>query len=494
MLAHATIEVKTAVSPRRNRLPVRQRREPVGPWGRYVNDVLVRKALSYRRAYEPINDAAQGEGERCVNYGRHSIRNWVGGVLPHADALRWIAAGWNEPIERVSAEAEAHRRWRYEQRVQASSGDSPTSQPAEPPPCSPLLETPELVSIAGAPKRPGKTATLWRPADVEISGAFTPDDEERITLAVRRPMRIDAGVVDSLDRILAAQRRTEDAIGSAPLIRPVTAQLATIEDLVVDARGSARSKVADTAAQWAEFAGWLHTSTGRWREARMWFDRASEWAMEAGNATLIATSLSFKGHLAFLLGQVGPMVGLTQAAQRNASAWVGQRAYDAHQEARGLALLGDVDAAVRKVDEGTELAAHADGPSDERPPWTYYYTASFYALERGLAYRFLGRHSASHNDEAIASLTAALADVGEARSSEWLGDYLYHLAVAYMRAGAPDKACETAMEVVGIVHATESVRLSQRLRVLSARLVQMWPDDPHVTQLGEVLAASADRR
>jgi tetratricopeptide (TPR) repeat protein len=329
--------------------------------------------------------------------------------------------------------------------------------------------------------------TLWRPADVDIDGASTLDDEERIILAVRRPMRVDASVVDSLARILAAQRRTEDAIGSAGLIRPVTAQLATIEDLVVGARGPARSRVIDMAAQWAEFAGWLHTNTGQSREARMWFDRASEWAIEAENTTLAATAFSFKGYLAFLLGQIGPMVGLTQAAQRDASVWVGQRGYDAYQEARGLALLADLEAAVRKVDEGRELAALAHEQSDERPPWIYYYTPSFYALERGLTYRYLGRDNASHNDEAIRSLTAALAGVGESRASEWVGEYVYHLAVAYVQAGAPDKACETAMEVMGIACATESVRLFERLRVIHARLAQRWPDDPPVIELGEAL-------
>jgi transcriptional regulator with XRE-family HTH domain len=329
--------------------------------------------------------------------------------------------------------------------------------------------------------------TVWRPAEVDFDGTFTLDDEERIILAVRRPMRVDANVVEALARILAAQRRTEDAIGSSAVVGPVTAQLATIERLAVDARGPARSEVVDIAAQWAEYAGWLHISTSHLREARVWFDRACEWAMEAGNATLAAESLSFKGHLAFLHGQIGPMIGLTQAAQRDGSVWAGQRAYDAYQEARGLAFLGDTEAAVRKIHGGTDLAACASEQRDKRPPWKYYYTDSFYALERGLTYRYLGRDDAPHNDEAIASLTAALADVGEDRSSEWVGDYVYHLAVAYLQAGAPDKACETAMEVRGIARAAKSVNLVKRLRALHVRLVQRWPEDPHVLELGEAL-------
>lgn len=461
--------------------PRRQRREPIGPWGHYVKDVLIRHGLSYRGAYEAVNAAARADGEKSVNYGRQSIGSWIGGVIPRPDTLRWIATAWNEPIERVSTEADTHRCWRDEQRAGLTESGHVDAMRVGATGKGTAM-TPLVTEHQDALRE-----SIWRPAGVDINGALTLDDEERILLAVRRPMRVDGKVVDSLGKILAAQRRTEDAIGSAPLLRPVTAQLAAIEDLAVEARGSARSKVVDIAAQWAEYAGWLHTSTGRSREARMWFHRASEWATEAGNATLAATSLSFKGYLAFLLGQIGPMVGLTQAAQRDASVWVGQRAYDAYQESRGLALLGDAEAAVRKVSEGTELAAHAHRRTDERPPWIYYYTAPFYALERGLTYRYLGRDNACHNDEAIASLTAALADMGDARSSEWVGEYVCHLAVAYMQAGAPDKACETAMEVLEIAQVRESLRLCERLGAIYARLHRRWPDDPHVVELGEAL-------
>jgi len=219
--------------------------------------------------------------------------------------------------------------------------------------------------------------------------AFTLDDEERIINAARRLAVADASIVDPLARMLAAQRETEDFIGSAPFVKPVIAQLAVIESLVTNARGAARPKIVDVAAQWAEFAGWLHTSTGRLGEARAWFDRTSELAIEAGNVTLVAKSLSWKGHLAFLLGEIGPMLGLAQAARRDSSVWVGQRAYDAYQEARGLALIGDSEEAIRKVDEGTELALIADERSDAKPAFSYYYSLPFFAVERGLVYRYL---------------------------------------------------------------------------------------------------------
>jgi hypothetical protein len=67
--------------------------------------------------YEAVNRAAREDGEPNTSYGRHTIRNWIGGVVPtSSDTLKWIAAGWGQPIDVVSAKADAHRTWRYELR------------------------------------------------------------------------------------------------------------------------------------------------------------------------------------------------------------------------------------------------------------------------------------------------------------------------------------------------------------------------------------------
>lgn len=316
---------------------------------------------------------------------------------------------------------------------------------------------------------------------------FTPDDEERIIYAARRPSRVDSSVAVPLAKVLAAQRETEDEIGSASMIRPVVGQLATIENLVVEARGEARPAILDVAAQWAEYAGWLNTSVGNSSDARSWFDRAHEWAIEADNQTLASTVLSFKGHLAFLLGQIAPMISLTHAAQRSPSVWIGQRAYDAYQEARGLAITGDYEAAIKSAEKGTELSLAANEKNDDRPPWIYYYTPSFFALERGIFYRFLGRDNAAYNDEAISSLTSALDALGEARKSDWAAEYIYHLAYSYMQAGAPDAASKTSLEVLQVASTTESFRLTKRIRGIHARLEKRWPGNTDVTELGMAL-------
>ncbi|HEY4853815.1 MAG TPA: helix-turn-helix transcriptional regulator [Streptosporangiaceae bacterium] len=326
------------------------------------------------------------------------------------------------------------------------------------------------------------------PLGAAPDGTFTPDDEDRLLAAARSPSRIGTATVESLAVILAAQRNLEDQVGSAAVREPVRAQIAAVGNLVTGARGTIRPALTDVAAQWAEFAGWLAISTGQPAEARRMYDRAAEWAAEAGNTTMAATILSFRGHLAFLLGQFGATIGLSRAAQRDPAIWAGQRAYDAHQEARGLAVTGERNAAVRKLGEAAGLVALTEEQGGQPPPWIYYYTPSFYALERGWAYLYLSRRDPAANDQAIRYLTEGLAGLDEGtRRSEWAAEHRRHLVNAYAQAGAPDRAAAEAMEVVRVARSAGSASLLGAVRRQHARLAARWPDDPDVALLGEAL-------
>ncbi|WP_128423405.1 MULTISPECIES: hypothetical protein [Frankia] len=129
------------------------------------------------------------------------------------------------------------------------------------------------------------------------------------------------------------------------------------------------------------------------------------------------SSSSFKGHLAFHVGQLDATVGLSRAASRDGRVWIGQRAYDAHQEARAHALAGRRREAVEALARGADLAAAAGQDGQAVPAWIYYYTPEFYALERGWACHYLGRDDPAYNEEAIACLTGGLAGLGKARDS-----------------------------------------------------------------------------
>jgi transcriptional regulator with XRE-family HTH domain len=316
-----------------------------------------------------------------------------------------------------------------------------------------------------------------------LNGAFTGDDEERLVLAARQPKRLDRGVVVSLAAVLAAQRRLEDQVGSAAMLKPVAAQLAVVSNLAGEARAPLRGEVLGVAGQYAQFAGWLNANTERLADAGKWYDRALAWAAESGDANMTSTALNMKGHVAWLAGKVGPMIGLSQAAQNGKAISAGVRALAVQQEARGHALAGDGDEADRKLDEAARLTEYAAVHREDEPPWIYFFSPDYLALQRGLAYVFLRRYA-----HAIESLSAGLADMPlEVRQSEWVGWYLVRLASAHAHAGDVEQACSVAAEVLLIVSQTGSPRLRAQLTRLQARLATQWPDVPAVTELGDRL-------
>jgi transcriptional regulator with XRE-family HTH domain len=316
---------------------------------------------------------------------------------------------------------------------------------------------------------------------------LAPDDAERLVSAIKRPSRVDAQVIHSLADVLAAQRRLEDHVGSAAVVVPVSAQLDALSRMVTDAQGAMRPKLVDVTGQWALFAGWLTANMGRFDVSQSWFDRAAEWAAESGNVSLNSAVLSWKGHLAYLTGQLGPLVGLSQAARRDPGVVMAQRAYDAYQEARGHALAKNIFEAERCLGEAEALAVQALERPEETPPWAYYHTSpGFYVMEHGLVLRYLGLHTVNNNSQAIEYLTAGLDELPvEMQRSEWAADFRYQLAMCHVQGDDPDEACRRAIQAAEIANATGAVQLVRKLRSLHAQLAGTWPVLPSVSEFGE---------
>ncbi|OLF11192.1 hypothetical protein BLA60_14550 [Actinophytocola xinjiangensis] len=246
-----------------------------------------------------------------------------------------------------------------------------------------------------------------------------PDDPERLQHVVTHPRSVDPEALASLARLLAESRRLEDRFGPWLMVGPAVGYVRLLERLTSEARGPLRSEVVDLAAQWAQFTGWLHAATDQGSRAAHWFDRTLEWSAESNNPTLTANALSYKGHLAWMTGRTGPMIGLSHAARRNPDTHVSQRAFDAMQEARGHAMAGDLAAADRTLGLATDLAAQV--PDAGNPPaWSYFYAPAFWTLQQGLVHRYFPtRHESAA--ELLRSGIAALPH--DQQSAEWLGDY-----------------------------------------------------------------------
>ncbi len=289
------------------------------------------------------------------------------------------------------------------------------------------------------------------------------EDEARLAYAARHPRRVDARTLEVLSTLLAEQRYQEDEIGAGPLIVPVTQQLAVITELVREAPGRQRPTVITVAAQWAQFAGWLNTSAGRPGIAEAWFDRAIGWAVEAGNPDLTATVLSFKGHLAWLDGRIGAMIGLTEAAQRIDGVYPGEMAYDALQAGRGHAVAGGRAEVESAVARSVDLEAEAREYTDPIPPWHYYRDQAFFAVERGRVFRHLTAVD-GYARRAVEELTAGLA--GLPKTAAYGATYLYDLGVAQLLEGDLAAACNV-LDELGRIASTQG---SERVAALVRRL------------------------
>jgi tetratricopeptide (TPR) repeat protein len=219
--------------------------------------------------------------------------------------------------------------------------------------------------------------------------------------------------------MLAEQRRLEDVVGARPLVQSMRAQLQLIENIVTDACGAVRADVMQVGSQYAQFTAWLYASLDEARSARYFYDRATDWALEVGDPNMVATALSMKGHVAYRQGHVNSMLGLSRAAQRDKRVSLGVRALAVQQEARALALMGDGAATERRLDDAFVLAEQSAARPDDEPPWVYFYSPEYLMMQRGRAYRYLGRCN-----EAAESLSAGLnALAPELRSAEWAEGY-----------------------------------------------------------------------
>lgn len=315
-------------------------------------------------------------------------------------------------------------------------------------------------TVPSAPRSPLSLAGI-------NGGLITPDDEDRALAAISAPSRLDQATVDAFANVLAATRRLEDSIGSAPLVESVRAQLAVLKRLVTEAHGPIRPALVNVAGQYAQYAGWLHANTGHFADGSALMDRALEWATEAGDVNLISEAMSCKGNVAWLAGQIGPVIGLSAAAQRGDGLYPGQPAISALQEARGYAALGAADDAERKLDDAEEYADQEQARFDEAPPWLYYHVPGFYDLQRGQVYRLLGRTLPTYNRRAADTLTAGLHDLpAEMCDSEWAGDFMYQLGRAYLQANEREQAEAQAEELAALAEAIGSKRLRDQAAAL----------------------------
>ncbi|MFI1182408.1 helix-turn-helix domain-containing protein [Streptomyces sp. NPDC020799] len=266
----------------------------------------------------------------------------------------------------------------------------------------------------------------------------------RVTSVVDGSARVAAATLDWLDRLLAEHRRAEDVIGSRPLVALVRGQLRTAMDLHASARGAMADRLVLLASEHAQFLAWMAQDQDATATALAWYDRSHEWALEAGDADMAATTLNMKAHMAWSKGRATRCVRMAEASRWSApGSSLGVQAMAVQMAARGHALNQEADEARRLLDEGQKLMALAAERPEGQPPWMYFYDETWFTLQRGMAELHLRAWS-----RAVEELTAGLAALpdGYRRDGTW---YRACLAHALAGAGEPQQALSVALGSLG---------------------------------------------
>ncbi len=184
-------------------------------------------------------------------------------------------------------------------------------------------------------------ATSRSPVPASPLASIAPDADlyDRITRAADDAPRVDPPVVQWLENTLDEHRRVEDSVGARPLLGLMRSQVSTVAEFTRNARGPLAGRLTGLAAEYAQFLAWMCIDVRDHACGLAWYDRAHDWAQEAGNTNMAATTLSMKAHLAWSTGDPRRCVQMAQAAR-----WYDQRVTPgvegmaAQMEARGHAL------------------------------------------------------------------------------------------------------------------------------------------------------------
>lgn len=253
---------------------------------------------------------------------------------------------------------------------------------------------------------------------------LTSDDRERLGRVFERPHRLDGGAVTALADVLASQRRLDDVLGPEPLMTATLTQMSTASNLVRQASGPHREALAEVAAEWVQFAGWLHAEARQDQEALRLLTEAEHAADEVGNGVLAAQAANFRGYVARQQENWRGVARWFLTEHHTPGASIHQRVGAAAQAAHGVGQLGDPDGARRLLDT-------ADGLLEESwrhpaPRTAYWLSHTFHRLNLGLAHLALASYDTAA-DHLGTGLDGLPVDQGDAM---WTAEYRHSLKQA----------------------------------------------------------------
>ncbi|MEV1245393.1 helix-turn-helix transcriptional regulator [Nonomuraea sp. NPDC049750] len=318
-----------------------------------------------------------------------------------------------------------------------------------------------------------------------LPGLGDPDQAQRVARAIEQPSRIDGEVIDYFRRVLAEHYAADKMLGPRSLLRPVLAQIDVLDELRRGAGTRHAAPLLQVLAQYAEMAGWLHQDLGELDSAMHWTRRAAEWSQCAGDSQMSAYLLVRQSNIACLTDDHAAVVQLAGAARRNTDALEPKLdALAAQQQARGLAMLGELDECFTLLDQATEtLRDHPQVTRQHVPVYLHSYDLDTLQEQSAVCHRAAGRA-----DTAATILQAQIGKLPPNLTRD-RGHLTAKLAVAVAQSSLaePSRAAHLGHEALGIAHQTGSARIRRELQTLDGELRERWPDDTDTRTFHEAL-------
>jgi transcriptional regulator with XRE-family HTH domain len=312
-----------------------------------------------------------------------------------------------------------------------------------------------------------------------------PEELERIAAALDDARRyLDGSVVNYLRMQLDRSKDDDGKLGAARALPLVLGILGAISQHVRDVKPEVRSQMLSLGADGAEFAGWLSRDLQDHPSATYWYDRAMEWAQEAGDTAMQGYVLLKKSQMAYDRRDAVHVVALAQAASDRSWRLPGKvRAELLESEAIGLAMLGESLSTVeRKLDEASAVLGSVR-PDEQDGPSGAYFTADTLLLRQAACYTEAGKpaKAALLFDNVITRGGLSRRDVGFFRARQ---------AAALALSGEPDEAAAVGLRSAQVAKETNSERTLRVLAEVSATLTP-WRSRPGPQALKRELATSA---
>ena len=315
------------------------------------------------------------------------------------------------------------------------------------------------------------------------------DELEHVAAALDDARRyLDGSVVGYFRQQLTRSKADDGNLGPARALPLMLGILGAISQHVREVKPDVRGALLSLGADGAEFAGWLYRDLQDPPSATYWYDRAMEWAQEAGDTTMQGYVLLKKSQMAYDLREAHRVVTFAEAAQHDRWQFPRKvRAEVTQQQAFGLAMTGDSLSKVEQKMDQARILLTGSSPDDELPgPDGAYFTVETLLLRQATCYTEAGKpaKAAVLFADVIASGTLSRRDAGFFRARR---------AAALALSGEPDEAAtvglDAGLDAILVANETSSERTIRVLADVAGTLTP-WRTRPGPRALIHALAAT----